>query len=340
MGLLRNLFGKKSDAAPGGGTSEKLPPSGSIPEQGRSEAGRKKADLGQLVDGLGRYEFSLKALVGELESGGSRAAMNAELQRLFDFDLGRMIYSAPEFENADGPRLESLRVVLKRIKAAAEKAGGHIEGGARPPTSLQGVLDEAIAGAQETTGMPPALRMIIPNILMITKSTLERISELEAHSAEKPTATEPGIGKKEPDARPSQYPLMDADEFDRLARDCCVKMRRWYLHSVMTIAGGGPPEKINKLRKHIDSFASGAPQISEAMLENIRQLDDRLHLGGRVITLCREASEQFARFRQTVDGTDWQQALKKSHNAAEALEETRKKLFGSGFGSISVNITP
>jgi hypothetical protein len=69
-------------------------------------------------------------------------------------------------------------------------------------------------------------------------------------------------------------------------------------------------------------------------------LDDRLPLGGCVIPLCREASEQFARFRQTVDGADWQQAVVKSHNAAEALEETRKKLFGSGFGSTSVNITP
>ncbi len=323
MGLWRNLFGKKPGAgAPNGGTGEKQPPSGSSPE---------RVDLGPLLEGLGRYEASLQVLVGNLGSGGSRAAMNLQLQRLTGLDLGCMIYEGLEFEKAYGPQIERLRVSLERIKAAAEKAGGHIEGGARPPSSLQDVLDSAMGGAGGDADLPPALRVIIPSILMITKSTLNRIAKLT------PVVS---LASGEAGRKPARGTPMDAEEFDRLARACYISLEEWYVRSVMTVSGGSQAEMINKLRSHIDAFASQVPQVSGEMLENIRILDERLHLGGRVIALCREASDQFVQFRKTVNGADWQQAVKKSHDAAEALDAARKKLVGSGFGGVSVTINP
>lgn len=152
----------------------------------------------------------------------------------------------------------------------------------------------------------------------------------------KPDAAVPDGGKSM--EQPAESVAMDAEEFDRLARDCYVRMEEWYVRSVMTISGGSPNEMIDKLRRHIDGFARQAPQLEGEALENIRILDDRLHLGGGAAALCREASDLFARFRQTVNGADWQKAVKASHDAAEALEAARRKLFGSGFGGVSVKV--
>jgi len=153
-------------------------------------------------------------------------------------------------------------------------------------------------------------------------------------------SVQPGVAAREAEQRKAESVTMDAEEFDRLARDCYVKLEEWYVRSVMTVTGGSPDEMIGKLRKHIDSLARQAPQIGEATLDNIRMLDARLRLGGHVFSHCREASHQLARFRDTVNGADWQQAVKKSHDAAEALDAARKKLVGSGFGGVSVTINP
>ena len=327
MGLFRNLFAKKPEAVPpkgAAGEGESPPALQTLEGTPALIHGGPLANMGLepggLLEGLGKYETSLAALVAALASGGSRAAMNVELQRLVDLDLGRMIFSAPELEKTEGSQIERLRASLERIKAAAEKAGGHLEGGARPPTSLQDVLDSAMRGAAVGADLPPALRVLIPNVLMITTSTLDRIAKLKPAPAE------------------SAPP--DAGEFDRLAKACYTSLEEWYVRSVMTVSSGSQAEMINLLRRHIDSFAVQAPQLAGETLENIRILDERFRLGGRVIALCREASDQLGRFRQNVNGAEWQQALKKAHDAAEALDSARNKLFGSGFGGVSVSIRP
>jgi len=138
--------------------------------------------------------------------------------------------------------------------------------------------------------------------------------------------------------RPTQAPVGE-EELDRLARPVYVGLEEWVVRCTMTVTGGGPSDMIQQLRTHIDSFARQAPQFSDQAMDDIRTLDSRLSLRGRLFEVCREASRDLSMFRSTLNGSDWQRAMKTAHDAANALEAARKRCLGSGFGGVSVTVS-
>ena len=131
---------------------------------------------------------------------------------------------------------------------------------------------------------------------------------------------------------------MGAEEFDRLARDVYVSLREWVTRSTMLVAGGSQDEMTRKLRMHIDSFARQAPRLTDSALEGLHILDKRLCRRGKLVSACQDASRHLEQFRASVNGADWQKAMKKAMDAADVLESVRKKHLGSGFGGVSVTI--
>jgi hypothetical protein len=73
---------------------------------------------------------------------------------------------------------------LTEIHSGANAAGKHLKGGAKPPSSLQEAVNRAYAAEQQDE-FPSGLLMLIPNILLVTKSSLDYIEEYLAKSGKK-----------------------------------------------------------------------------------------------------------------------------------------------------------
>jgi hypothetical protein len=147
---------------------------------------RRDPALEELIHGLGEYDGALQALVRGLESGHDRAALNSHVQRLVTLDLGRMLMSGGIFEITDQPSLARLKEILTRINTGAKAAGRQLEGGARAPASFQDIVDSASTATARGGNYPPALQLLVPNILMVTQSSL---SHVEKNLSMSPTGT-------------------------------------------------------------------------------------------------------------------------------------------------------
>ena len=138
---------------------------------------RDDSALEHLLAGLKQYDTVLHALLRGLEFGHARIVLNSHLQQLADLDLGHMLIRADILQVKDQQYLAQLRQVLESIHSAAGAAGKYLEGGARIPTSLQGIVNSAMEATHKNTDYPPALYISIPNILMVTQSRLDRIAK-------------------------------------------------------------------------------------------------------------------------------------------------------------------
>jgi uncharacterized membrane protein YhaH (DUF805 family) len=126
-------------------------PSVTAPDQAEQQI---DGGLEELVRNLEEYSSVLRMLVQSLESRSERRAINTYLQRLADFDLGKMLIQANIFQVTNIHYLERLQEVLNEINSSANSAGKH---------------------ASEQSDLPPAIHIAVPNILLVTKSSLDHI---------------------------------------------------------------------------------------------------------------------------------------------------------------------
>jgi hypothetical protein len=87
--------------------------------------------------------------------------------------------------------LARLKEILTKINTGAKAAGRQLEGGARAPTSLQDIVNSASAATSRGGNYPPAMQLLVPNILMVTQSSLNHVEKSLSMS---PTRTPPPSG--------------------------------------------------------------------------------------------------------------------------------------------------
>jgi hypothetical protein len=140
-------------------------------------------DVEGLIVNLQKYSTTLRLLVQGL-GAGNEPMIGSYLQVLVESDLGAMLARANIMQIHRVYHLKPLQEILQKIYWESLSARKYLKGDPTQPTSMKEMMDRAIYAASQTGDIPPTMHILIPNIIQVTKASLDHIDKTLCGSKE------------------------------------------------------------------------------------------------------------------------------------------------------------